>query len=92
MKVQPENETRREAFRCESLFLNESAFYNRVIPALQEYTEERTSLPFPVCYFASNNAIVLEDLTPVSYTHLDVYKRQSLHCKTTYLKNCTIHE
>lgn len=83
MKVQPECQARREAFRCHSLFLNESAFYNRVIPALQEYTEDRTPLPFPVCYYASTNAIILDDLT------LSGYRMSNRKCGVDY-NHCKI--
>ncbi|XP_075228386.1 uncharacterized protein LOC142328467 isoform X3 [Lycorma delicatula] len=81
VKRQPASLARRQAFRCDPAFVNEAAAYDTVIPALRACCNDTRLLPFPNCYFASNQVIVLQDLREDGFMMAD--RRKGLdfdHC------------
>uniref|UniRef100_A0A1B6GX18 CHK kinase-like domain-containing protein n=1 Tax=Cuerna arida TaxID=1464854 RepID=A0A1B6GX18_9HEMI len=59
----PEQQTRRK----DPTFCNEVAVYSSVLPALLQWTQDPSLLPFPACLHTSTNVIVLEDLSSIGF-------------------------
>lgn len=72
MKRQPASMVRRQAFRCDPAFRNETAAYETILPTLKEFS--KSVLPFPSCLHATNQLIVLQDLQPLGYRMADRLK------------------
>lgn len=81
VKRQPASISRRQAFRCDPAFLNEAAAYDTVLPALRSYFSNSKLLPFPSCFYASNQVIVLQDLCEDGFIMADRKKGLDFeHC------------
>jgi hypothetical protein len=86
IKQQPASLVRRELFRCEPVFRNETAVYSIVIPTFQRFFGDIVSFPFPRCLHADlhtrNDLIVLEDLRPSGFVMTNRMEGLGLdHCR-----------
>lgn len=97
VKNTPKNKARREAFCVPMLFVNEQAFYEKVVPALEANFSSK-SKPLAVAQFfkaiadGENDALILEDLTEKGYTMAD--RRIGLdeaHCKVVLRELAKLH-
>uniref|UniRef100_A0A0A9VYS8 Citrate synthase, mitochondrial n=1 Tax=Lygus hesperus TaxID=30085 RepID=A0A0A9VYS8_LYGHE len=69
MKRQPANVIRRQAFRCDPAFRNETHSYETIVPIMSEFAG--WAMPFPDCHHASSQLIVLQDLQPLGFKMAD---------------------
>lgn len=71
VKRKPASLARRQAFRCDTAFINEAAAYDTVIPALSACCGDSRLLSFPTSLYASNQVIVLQGLCEDGYIMAD---------------------
>jgi Ecdysteroid kinase-like family len=98
VKNTPKNKARREAFCVPMLFVNEQAFYEKVVPALEANFSTKSSRPLAVAKFyksiadGENDALILEDLSEKGYTMAD--RRLGLdeaHCRVVLAELARLH-
>lgn len=84
-KCLPRSRVRREAFKSESLFRNEVAFYTRALPALLQFQASRGRDDFgevPEHYLAESDVLVLEDMKERGFVMADRKKGLDVaHCE-----------
>ena len=68
-------------------------FYDSMpqVKEIFELASEKSGLDIPNLCFTENDKLNITEYTPVSYTHLDVYKRQVFDCTNTISKEQIDH-